>query len=52
MRSAGGSEDAAVTFLGALFRQVPVFDEGARGAALASCYPVLTAPWSQVTLTV
>ncbi|MBR1222191.1 sulfate ABC transporter substrate-binding protein [Bradyrhizobium sp. U87765 SZCCT0131] len=30
----GGSESEAVTFLRALFRQVPVFDEGARGAAL------------------
>jgi sulfate transport system substrate-binding protein len=30
----GGSEDDAVGFLRALFRQVPVFDEGARGAAL------------------
>jgi len=29
-----GSDDDAATFLRALFRQVPVFDEGARGAAL------------------
>jgi sulfate transport system substrate-binding protein len=33
-RSRGGSEDDALSFLRALFRQVPVFDEGARGAAL------------------
>jgi sulfate transport system substrate-binding protein len=30
----GGSENDAITFLRALFRKVPVFDEGARGAAL------------------
>lgn len=30
----GGSDADAVTFLRLLFRQVPVFDEGARGAAI------------------
>ena len=35
----GGSEDEAVNFLRALFRQVPVFDEGARGAALRFVSP-------------
>jgi sulfate/thiosulfate transport system substrate-binding protein len=35
----GGSDDDAVTFLRALFRQVPVFDEGARGAALRFVNP-------------
>jgi sulfate/thiosulfate-binding protein len=35
----GGSEADAVAFLRALFRQVPVFDEGARGAALRFADP-------------
>jgi sulfate/thiosulfate transport system substrate-binding protein len=35
----GGSEDDAANFLRALFRQVPVFDEGARGAALRFVNP-------------
>ena len=35
----GGSETDAVRFLRALFRQVPVFDEGARGAALRFANP-------------
>lgn len=35
----GGSQDAAVAYLRALFRQVPVFDEGARGAALRFANP-------------
>ena len=35
----GGSQDDAVAFLRALFRQVPFFDEGARGAALRFVNP-------------
>lgn len=35
----GGSESDAVAFLRALFRQVPIFDEGARGAALRFANP-------------
>lgn len=35
----GGTDDDAVAFLRALFRQVPVFDEGARGAALRFANP-------------
>ncbi|WP_342726486.1 sulfate ABC transporter substrate-binding protein [Bradyrhizobium sp. B097] len=35
----GGTQDDAVAFLRALFRQVPVFDEGARGAALRFANP-------------
>ena len=35
----GGSEDDAANFLRALFRQVPVFDEGARGTALRFASP-------------